>query len=132
MPMTNQPSVNQMFGRPEEENEDRSERCKSFLFCFQADHCQMERTDTLNMPPYAHDKSEQTCSIRPRGFFHWVKMTIASLILMTAGLTACGANDNAMNDTRNNGNTRPIGYYTNENDADRQETESTTMVLFLN
>jgi spore cortex protein len=48
------------------------------------------------------------------------KMTIASLILMTAGLTACGANDNAMNDTRNNGNTRPIGYYTNENDADRQ------------
>ncbi|MCO4849882.1 YhcN/YlaJ family sporulation lipoprotein [Bacillus vallismortis] len=48
------------------------------------------------------------------------KMTIASLILMTAGLTACGANDNAQNDTRNNGNTRPIGYYTNENDADRQ------------
>ncbi|MDR4435928.1 YhcN/YlaJ family sporulation lipoprotein [Bacillus tequilensis] len=48
------------------------------------------------------------------------KMTIASLILMTAGLTACGANDNALNDTRNNGNTRPIGYYTNENDADRR------------
>ncbi|MCY8118525.1 YhcN/YlaJ family sporulation lipoprotein [Bacillus spizizenii] len=48
------------------------------------------------------------------------KMMIASLILMTAGLTACGANDNAQNDTRNNGNTRPIGYYTNENDADRQ------------
>ncbi len=45
---------------------------------------------------------------------------------MTAGLTACGANNDALNDTRNNGNngnngnTRPIGYYTNENDADRQ------------
>lgn len=98
----------------------RNDVNRSF-FCFQADHCQMERTDTLNMPPYAHDKSEQTCSIRPRGVFPLdKKMTIASLILMTAGLTACGANDNAMNDTRNNGNTRPIGYYTNENDADRQ------------
>ncbi|KUP41658.1 YhcN/YlaJ family sporulation lipoprotein [Bacillus halotolerans] len=48
------------------------------------------------------------------------KLTIAGLILMTAGLTACGANNDALNDTRNNGNTRPIGYYTNENDADRQ------------
>lgn len=66
-------------------------------------------------------KTSKHAQIRPRGAFPLgKKMTIASLILMTAGLTACGANDNAINDTRNNGNTRPIGYYTNENDADRQ------------
>lgn len=99
----------------------RNDVNRSFFFVFKQITAKWRELTRLTCPPYAHDKSEQTCSIRPRGVFPLgKKMTIASLILMTAGLTACGANDNAMNDTRNNGNTRPIGYYTNENDADRQ------------
>ncbi|ARW07714.1 sporulation protein [Bacillus atrophaeus] len=48
------------------------------------------------------------------------KVSIAGLMLLTAGLTACGTND-ALNDSGNNNNgARPIGYYSNENDADRR------------
>ncbi|MDA1477425.1 YhcN/YlaJ family sporulation lipoprotein [Bacillus changyiensis] len=38
----------------------------------------------------------------------------SGVLILTAGLSACG-NNNAM-DTRNNDNTRPVGYYTNDRD----------------
>ncbi|MCP6682018.1 YhcN/YlaJ family sporulation lipoprotein [Bacillus nakamurai] len=48
--------------------------------------------------------------------------TIAGLLVVTASLSACGAN-NAMNDGRYNHNqtTRPVGYYSNENDIGRRQ-----------
>ncbi|MGN9864404.1 YhcN/YlaJ family sporulation lipoprotein [Bacillus swezeyi] len=40
----------------------------------------------------------------------------SGILLLTAGLSACGTN-NAL-DTRNDNNTRPIGYYSNDADRD--------------
>ncbi|WLD92225.1 YhcN/YlaJ family sporulation lipoprotein [Alkalihalobacillus sp. AL-G] len=50
-------------------------------------------------------------------------MVVASALFLTGALTACNADDNEALDTRDANDTRPIGYYSNENmnNGDRGE-----------
>ncbi|MFS0861705.1 YhcN/YlaJ family sporulation lipoprotein [Fredinandcohnia sp. 179-A 10B2 NHS] len=49
-----------------------------------------------------------------------VLYTLSTAALMLGGLTACNTDEGAL-DTRYNDNARPIGYYSNENNNDRNE-----------
>ncbi|MBM7605770.1 spore cortex protein [Metabacillus crassostreae] len=47
--------------------------------------------------------------------------TLTAIALLTTSLTACNGNEGALNNGDNDNNTRPIGYYSNENtDVDNE------------